>query len=717
MSVDRRLRKTFAVWRLRLGNDLIGREVTIADNDRTILVDNMLEHCLALCLAEIHGIIAARTLARVADSADCHAQINALCQQIFSLPNRPATTAQFSDAALRAIVSALSTPHRYDATTLPLDALGTVREFFHDRPLRLNHERRIIEEARTGSRKASGSYYTPAPVVDYLVRQTLTPLLAEAASGLPRDFAVLDPACGAGAFLLGAYRFLLDWYLTRYLEDPSRHADKLTQEANGNWQLSAGERRRILQEQLYGVDRDPQVLETARLTLLLQFHAGSADATREPPPDLSANLRQGDALIGPDICHAPGIESLTEEERATLLPLDWRTVCPAIMARGGFDAVLSNPPYLSYSGRQAVALLTPVRRYLRERYTRAGWPAAHAYFIEQATRQLARRRIAFVVPDQVGHLDGYAATRALLTGVTEVRYWGEAIFTEAITPALTFITDKEYGGPVTIIECDGRAETVECVAGQPWRGSSDTALLTKLYSKSESLGTLVGDIGVHTGNCADALIFPTANAPVGTVPILEGKEIGRYRCAAPDRAFQRAYSPEPGEYFSTRPEARYADASFVIRQTASYPIVGPRRHATYFRNSLLALYPPTDGRSVEYLVGLLNSRLFRYLYNTIAREAGQRAFPQVKIGTLRRLPIRRLDLADPRDLTRHDAIVALARQLLVLHDGQDKATDTAECASRDAAIELTDQRLDALIYELYGLTTDEIAIIDHWLQP
>lgn len=711
MSADRQLRKTFATWRLRLGNDLVRRGVSITDDDLTVLVDSTLERCLALRLAENRGIIPIGTLARLAESDGCHAQIKACCQQVFGSSRTTDDSARFSDTALMTILNVLSTARR-DFAALSLDVLGTIRESFHDRPLRRDHQQHVVEESRSGSRKASGSYYTPAPIVDYLVRQTLTPLLVEPASGLPGDFTVLDPACGAGAFLLGTYRFLLDWYLTHYLGDRSQHADKLTQEIGGRWQLAAGERWRILREQLYGVDRDPHALETTRLTLLLQFHGDDADAIHKPPPDLSANLRQGDTLVGPDVCRMPGVKNLTAAERATLLPLDWLVVFPAIMARGGFDVVIGNPPYLSYSGRQAVALLGPVRDYLRERYTRAGWPAAHAFFIEQTARQLARRRIAFVVPDQVGHLDGYAATRTLLPGITEVRYWGETIFAEAITPALTFIADKTYSGPLTIIERDGRTETVAYVIGQPWRGSSNTALLTKLYSESGSLGTLVGDIGVHTGNCANALIFPASNAPEGTVPILEGKAVGRYRCGQPERAFMPYYRAQEGEYYSVRPEARYAEAPFVIRQTASYPIVGPRRYASYFRNSLLALYPPTDGRAVEYLVGLLNSRLFRYLYTTTTPEAGQRAFPQVKIGSLRRLPIRRLDLDNPHDREQHDAIVVQVKELLAVYEERSTPTDAVEHVYCDTAIEEREQRLDRMIYQLYGLDANEIALVE-----
>ena len=124
----------------------------------------------------------------------------------------------------------------------------------------------------------------------------------------------------------------------------------------------------------------------------------------------------------------------------------------------------------------------------------------------------------------------------------------------------------------------------------------------------------------------------------------------------------------------SRPE-RYRDATFVIRQTAAYPIVGPREHALHFRNSLLALFSPSDGFDVRYLVALLNSKLLRFVYSETVREAQQRAFPQVKVKALQSLPLRKLDLARASDRRRHDAIVelvqaALDAQRLVLIGGR-----------------------------------------------
>jgi hypothetical protein len=196
------------------------------------------------------------------------------------------------------------------------------------------------------------------------------------------------------------------------------------------------------------------------------------------------------------------------------------------------------------------------------------------------------------------------------------------------------------------------------------------------------------------------------------VPILEGKDIGRYRCAAPDRALRRDYAPRPGEYFTLRAEDRYTAAPFLIRQTAPHPIVGPRRHARYFRNSLLALYPPSDGRAIEYLVGILNSRLMSYVYKRVVREARQRTFPQVKIGTLRHLPIRRLDLNNADDRAQHDSIASAVRQLLALHERHDAIRDAVTREVLMGAITETDRHLDILIYRLYDLGKAEIAAIE-----
>ena len=699
MPADRQLLARLAPWRIALARDLAASAPGIADADLTAATDDRIEQCLFLRACEGCGALPADTLATLAAGTALAARLAALFARLAGAVPPPAPPG-CDDATLRAFLGALAAM----TEAITPDTLGDFREAFHDRPLGRLAIGAIGALPRSAARKAGGVYHTPPAIVAYLAERALAPLLREQATAPEPSLTILDPACGGGALLLGACQTLFAWYRARALRDDAR--PELARDANEEWQLTRAARARIVRAHIHGVDCDPRAIVTAWLALLLASYAGPADAQDRIAPDLAANLRCGNALYGPD--YQPDPDQLAASDHPPLVPFDWMAAFPAIIGAGGFDVVIANPPYLSYAGRQAVALPSDRRRYFQRRYGASGWPAAHAYFVALAVRELARRRCAFIVPDQVGHLDRYGTLRALIadhTTLEEARYWGEAVFADVVTPALTFVTDRAARGPTTVRTAHGDGATLRLNGAQPWRATPRaTALLDLLERQSESLGALVGDPGVHTGNCAAALIAPLASAPVGAVPILTGRQIGPYRCAPPQRALRLDYAKSPGDYFAIRPAERYAAAPFLIRQTADRPIVGPRRGAVYFRNSLLALYAPADGRASEYLVGLLNSTLMHYVYTIQVQESAQRAFPQVKIAALRRLPIRHLALDKPADRARHDAIVAMVRRLLALHAG-----DTA--AVPDAARTLIAE-LDRLIYRLYGLDARAIAAIE-----
>ncbi len=696
-QTNRRRYRILARWREELVDELLARGGNPQASAEA--VEQYLLHLLAICLCETTQGIAPGTMTRLAASPTISEAVASACRHLFGLSAR---LIQPSEAVLRPIVQLLaqSASSNPVALTAPED-LGAVQEYFHAHPSQREAE-------AVSSRKAAGIYYTPPSLVDYLVQQTLAPLLVEQTPARLTTLTILDPACGGGAFLIGVYRYLLEWYHRYYCADPASHGDTLWRDDAGNWKLTVAERQRILTTHLYGVDRDPAALHTTRLALLCALYQGTAEQSPRPLPDLRPNLHCGDALVDQRIAALDGLGQFNPSALTALRPFDWASTFPAIMGRGGFTVVLGNPPFVSYSGRQAAPLSTPLQHYFRQHYQPTGWPAAHVYFIERAT-MLAQRRIALVVPDQVGYLARYARTRALLPEIVEVRYWGEAVFAKAATPIATFIADRQHHGPTTVIDTNGQITLIDCQQGQPWHTATTSPLLTRLLPASESLGNLVADIGVHTGNCAEGLLSPLTTAPASAVPLLEGQAITRYRCSTPRYALNLTYQPAAGDYFTIFAPARYQAALFVIRQTAAYPIVGPRQHALYFRNSLIGLFAPTDGRAIEYLVGLLNSRLCRYLYQLLAREVRQRLFPQIKIGTLRRLPIKRLDLTSAADRHAHDQIVASVRHLLALHAA---TPDEATHANLTNQIRAIDQQLDQQIYQLYGLTEAEIALVE-----
>jgi 23S rRNA G2445 N2-methylase RlmL len=96
-----------------------------------------------------------------------------------------------------------------------------------------------------------------------------TPTWKPAKGGRP--LSVLDPTCGSGSFLIGAYQYLLDWYRDWFVaDDPSRHKTRVYQTKKGQWRLSTAECKRILLDHIYGVDIDPRAVQIARLALWLR---------------------------------------------------------------------------------------------------------------------------------------------------------------------------------------------------------------------------------------------------------------------------------------------------------------------------------------------------------------------------------------------------------------------------------------------------------------
>jgi hypothetical protein len=160
---------------------------------------------------------------------------------------------------------------------------------------------------KLSKRKRDGVYYTPEWVVERIVDETLDPRLAEIkqqcgwpASGDPtleaieaystrlKSLTVLDPACGSGAFLITALRYLVEeWHEVQGLR--REVTGRVT--ADDDSVLIAD----ILKTNIYGVDINPASVEIARLALWL--HTARGD---KPLSSLDENIREGYSLIGPD---------------------------------------------------------------------------------------------------------------------------------------------------------------------------------------------------------------------------------------------------------------------------------------------------------------------------------------------------------------------------------------------------------------------------------
>ena len=309
-------------------------------------------------------------------------------------PDLLTPTIDIDDTVLKGIIRGLYYPERpYEFSVLPVDVLGQVYEQFLGRVIQLEDGHTATVEEKPEVRKAGGVYYTPTYIVDYIVEKTVGKLLEGKRPG-PRGGAsrirIVDPACGSGSFLIGAYRYLLDWHRDRYVEvGPDKWKDRLYEGPGGQHHLTIDEKKRILLNNIYGVDIDPQAVEVTKLSLLLKVLEGESEASlatqlrmfqERALPDLDENIKCGNSLIGPDFCDNEQMMLLDEEENYRINVFDWEESFPQVFQgdNPGFDAVIGNPPYIRM---EAFTLLKP---YLRSHFqVHAERADLYAYFLEK----------------------------------------------------------------------------------------------------------------------------------------------------------------------------------------------------------------------------------------------------------------------------------------------------------------------------------------------
>ena len=341
-------------------------------------------------------------------------------------------------------------------------------------------------------------------------------------------------------------------------------------------------------------------------------------------------------------------------------PFHWPLEFPEIFLGpgAGFSAVLGNPPWASYSGRQAVSISAEDSRlYSRCFRLFAGWKALHSLFVERALGIVSSAgSIGLLVPAQVADLEGYGLVRSILRDQMKVAeplpYFGEGAFSGVVQPTCSIIAHRSSPSQqeenrdrpfVLTSELDDSSTAPEGGRFYPPHSSSGSpgplgfaSVLLRLESFPTASPDVFADPGIHTGNCSKEIIVNRCTGRCA--PVREGKNVFPYRITKATKMVRLDYEPSEGEYFTVRDLAHYAAFPILLRQTAPRPICALHKEPTYFRNSVLACRG-LAGTPHEAVVAWLNSTAVGYFHMKKTREANQKAFPQVKIKHLRALPV------------------------------------------------------------------------------
>jgi predicted type IV restriction endonuclease len=729
-------------------------------------------------------------------------------------PDEVSLGLNIDDKVLKDIISRLYYPDSpYEFSVLPADILGQVYEQFLGKVIRLTPGHQAKVEDKPEVKKAGGVYYTPTYIVDYIVQHTVGKLLEGKTPPQVSTLRILDPACGSGSFLIVAYQRLLDWHQKWYTEnDPRRYARSkqpvIYLGRQGEWRLTTAERKRILVNNIYGVDIDPQAVEVTKLSLLLKVLEGESGETlarqmemfqERALPDLSHNIQCGNSLIGPDFYQSNPTQANLfndEEERYRINAFDWQAAFPEVMKAGGFDAVIGNPPYIRI---QALKEWAPVEvEFYKQRYLAAskGNYDIYVVFVEKGLSLLNQQgRLGFILPHKFFNSQYGTPLRGLIAGgkhLSEVIHFGDQqVFAGATTYTCLMFLDKAGSDQCRVEKVadlqqwriDGQAVHGDIPAGRiavtEWNFTIGTG--SDLFEKLQSMPVKLGDVaerifqGLVTG--ADPVfVFLSDNGKFHSEatgkqyqiesglmhPLCKGSQnIRRYRVSDVSKYIlfpyevtvsrarllteqeirdgypaASAYLAENRRLLESRERGSWKHDHWYafgrsqnltqmeqakiltpsIASSASFTFDGDGRY--YFLGSgggggggYGVTLKRGNSQRYEYILGVLNSHLLDWLVKRISTRfrGGYFAYNRQYI---EQLPVRTIDFADPVDVARHDQMVALVERMLALHRDLAAARTAQDKTMLQRQIEATDREIDRLVYELYGLTDEEIGIVE-----
>ncbi|MGN1274685.1 MAG: Eco57I restriction-modification methylase domain-containing protein, partial [Thermoguttaceae bacterium] len=548
----------------------------------------------------------------------------------------------------------------------------------------------------------------------------------------------------------------------------------LCQSATGEWRLTLTERKRILLNNIYGVDLDAQAVEVTKLSLSLCVLEGFNDEALQSNlrlfydralPNLSENIRCGNSLIGPDFYDQCQGTLFDLEEQLTINAFDWRDPVHGfgtILKNGGFDAVIGNPPYVSAVNHQASApeqreYLTHSKDY-RTLYQK--WDL-YLPFLEKGLRVLAENGyMAMIIPYPfINQIYAKLMREEILREHTLLSIAdgsGVRVFRNAVvTNCIPLIAKKKTSAPIQILSIEGEtvvptftktaSELVQNEKTAVW-DLTRKKNFTHDYSQWHTLGdycyiskgmVLNADEKKAPGKFKKDDLISETEDEIHCKKYMEGKDVDRYKI---NRIRFLEWGTKRVPSLVSRPTfpELYVCKKLMINKLGTIKATLDDGQSINHNHTIHAAVLWCDLKSVEN--ASINNSVKRY--SNYKREELERFSENIDLHYLlgilnskyanvllaqirgddfniypehlKKIPIRPIDFTNPTEKAQHDHIVQAVTELLALNRRLQTETffNPQERIVLERRAASLDLQIDDLVFDLYGLTPEERALCE-----
>lgn len=779
-EVDKEFLKEIEHWREILAKNIVKNNKDINIDSLNYAVQLTIDRILFFRMAEDRGIETYKTLYDLMNNENIYEQLMELFKVadkkynsgLFCLtadPNKHLNrdtiteTLTLDDSVFKEIFKGLYYPESpYEFSVISPEILGQVYEQFLGSRIRLTPKKLVKIEEKPEVKKSGGVFYTPQKIVKEIVEKTITPKIKGKTPNQISKLKIIDIACGSGSFLLGAYKKLLDYHLDYYTN--LERSNDIYQGRDGKWRLTIKKKKEILKNNIYGVDIDFLAVEVSKLTLLLQvLEDQNKDVVEQQQklyhehvlPDLSDNVKNGNSIVETDY----QTDDLSELD--IIKPFNYWDEFPEVYENGGFDVIVTNPPYV-----RSGLIHNNEKKYLKDHYkVSTGNADYYVYFYEKAFNLLNDKGYFGLICSNKFTRAAYGKKlRKYLLKYNFLYYHDytkETVFkTASVDPiVLAFqkthtknnkilIPEIKYDKNNNIIDKNKYYLPQGDLTEDVWifETEKENRLKKKILNKGVRLGELnvVFNSGIKTG-CNKAFVInekikekliaeDVTNSEI-IHPLLGGKDIkkwimldNKYLIFTPIGVEMKKYSSikkyldnykdelksrtDKGNYYwEIRPCAYYDNIfsdKIVWADISKQPAFSVDLDNHLVLNSAYLLNSYDENYPLYYLVGLLNSNVTNWIFRRISAilTTSMRFTKQY---------VSQIPIVDA-DKKIKDRIMELSKNIISYYDlfnSSDSTPSQKKVLKRQ--ISTSEKELNEIVYSLYGLNEEEIKLIEETL--